>query len=982
MKKRHVLFLIIAVLTLSINIQAQAPPEPTSTYDCQADAVAYYQFENDLLGNVFDHIGSFPGEIIGTPSYADGGGVIGDAYSFPGLTSEYIIIQDPARTPTNLLDGRDEFSVSMWLKAQNQPFISTFSATREGGPQFNDFIIWINNQRPAFTFGDGTGINNVPGSNPDNTITNDDWHHVVISVNTNTAVGRIYIDGDLRWEQTRSGAFGTLRELMGLILLGVGQTSGGGTDRPYEGLMDELVIFNKALEPEQVAELSERGSRSINPQLACFLCGNGRIDSGEFCDEGPLNGLPNQCADNCQEYTPAVCGNGIIEDLGGSNNEQCEGLDFGAISNQCSIFDPTMFDGGLLTCNPPSGLNPCRISTLDCTPPEATLQWRNHMNDEITIAGLEWKVKLYYATNDPAITVGSTITFNIIEKGPPDVPIKTLTAEFSSGVREAIAEWTITKEDLDMLPNYDNFIFTVDTEPGIQSEELEIDPNWENRPPEITFTNPEHKQIYFTGTDLNFEATCTDIETPVHPIWTIEEDSFTNTELMFTHSFTNPGQKTITFSCTDEGNPSITTAKQKAILIVGPSPTETQEIFAFIEKPKHTQLVNIDSTTRLIDFAAKDSFVIKSTLDSSCGGQIDCLAGDCPTETKNTPTDPSCPTTLPVTPNPDSSNKYKDLNFDWTFEDGDNSFDGLGSNLNTIKSFENTKLYRTPGHKLIQLLLSYEYASSTTLSKQTNRRFTVIGHHSSCIDNGYTLIYYNPAGQILDEVNTESTPDACLGIDDGDPDTVDECCPIEDNYVCSNTGDSFYCVKESSTIETCDDYTDKDSCNADTGSRPGDVGNREHYERVWENLGCENPPDSCIVTVCGGCIWNPDDDADPDGPGTCGLFWDDVNECTSDAGPSCSLSTCQYSYTDGECNEETNTKEVFVSGTLILENLALPACEGDGIPSGYTEECKDDFTVPVLCGIPDVELPFFSTSQFMLSIISIFLTYLILSRKK
>ncbi len=42
-------------------------------------------------------------------------------------------------------------------------------------------------------------------------------------------------------------------------------------------------------------------------------CGNGKVESGEVCDEGPLNGTPNHCNGVCLGTTSSVCGNNIVE---------------------------------------------------------------------------------------------------------------------------------------------------------------------------------------------------------------------------------------------------------------------------------------------------------------------------------------------------------------------------------------------------------------------------------------------------------------------------------------------------------------------------------------------------------------------------------------------------------------------------------------------------------------------------------------------
>ncbi len=52
-------------------------------------------------------------------------------------------------------------------------------------------------------------------------------------------------------------------------------------------------------------------------------CGNNVPDAGEFCDNDGTNGNPRQCNATCTAYTPAVCGNLIIED-GLFGTEQCD----------------------------------------------------------------------------------------------------------------------------------------------------------------------------------------------------------------------------------------------------------------------------------------------------------------------------------------------------------------------------------------------------------------------------------------------------------------------------------------------------------------------------------------------------------------------------------------------------------------------------------------------------------------------------------
>ncbi len=50
------------------------------------------------------------------------------------------------------------------------------------------------------------------------------------------------------------------------------------------------------------------------------VCGNNRVQPGEQCDDGDLNGDPNQCNAECTDTTTPVCGNTIVE-----VGEECDG---------------------------------------------------------------------------------------------------------------------------------------------------------------------------------------------------------------------------------------------------------------------------------------------------------------------------------------------------------------------------------------------------------------------------------------------------------------------------------------------------------------------------------------------------------------------------------------------------------------------------------------------------------------------------------
>ena len=80
-------------------------------------------------------------------------------------------------------------------------------------------------------------------------------------------------------------------------------------------------------------------------------CGNGVLDKGEQCDQGPLNSdtLPDRCRKNCRL---PHCGDGVKDP-----SEACDGTDFGTATCSSESYP----GGGSLGCT-----NSCQISTSSC----------------------------------------------------------------------------------------------------------------------------------------------------------------------------------------------------------------------------------------------------------------------------------------------------------------------------------------------------------------------------------------------------------------------------------------------------------------------------------------------------------------------------------------------------------------------------------------------------------------------------------------
>ena len=206
--------------------------------------VAYYQFENNTLdssGN--DNSGS----IVGNVNYAPGSR--GLAANFDG-TSDYINVNHDAS-----LEVSNQITMSAWV---NKRSLNTS----------DPILIKENNKYGLYTrdnkvrFYGRKGAANTDGIFPtgptfesNGNITLNNWHHIAVTADGSAA--RIYIDGQLDNSIIQDGSF--------IASSGVMQIGGEQSANSYfDGLIDNLRIYNRALTESEIQELYELEEPSVD----------------------------------------------------------------------------------------------------------------------------------------------------------------------------------------------------------------------------------------------------------------------------------------------------------------------------------------------------------------------------------------------------------------------------------------------------------------------------------------------------------------------------------------------------------------------------------------------------------------------------------------------------------------------------------------------------------------------------------------------
>ncbi len=199
--------------------------------------VAYYSFDDgtatDMSGNQNDGLLLY-GVDCTQP------GVFGNSCSFDGIDDFINIPSSVSLTPTN------EMTWSMWIK---KPDREDGILLRKGYSfSSSPYII----KMPGYdnvnaNFYDGSAATGFSTSG--NTIPSDVWVHVALTYDGTEIVS--YVNGEFD-KKTSWGTGRSLFNAAGPLLIGADYSEAGAINNEYEGLIDEVRIYNKVLSQETI----------------------------------------------------------------------------------------------------------------------------------------------------------------------------------------------------------------------------------------------------------------------------------------------------------------------------------------------------------------------------------------------------------------------------------------------------------------------------------------------------------------------------------------------------------------------------------------------------------------------------------------------------------------------------------------------------------------------------------------------------------
>src|SRR5699024_3483321 len=149
-----------------------------------------------------------------------------------------------------------DFSISIWIKTDQDHKMMIWQESGAGGAGDNQAWLRVGDNtsdrlvRFATEDSDGANIINY-GSGPDSGVSDGAWHHVVCVREGGTT--QLYIDGAMKAELVLSSVKDVSRKQG--FKIGTQEGPEGSYQTYFTGLLDDLIIYDKALTDQEVRNL-------------------------------------------------------------------------------------------------------------------------------------------------------------------------------------------------------------------------------------------------------------------------------------------------------------------------------------------------------------------------------------------------------------------------------------------------------------------------------------------------------------------------------------------------------------------------------------------------------------------------------------------------------------------------------------------------------------------------------------------------------
>lgn len=222
-------------------------------------------------------------------------------------------ITDYVSLPADTMHGLSDFTISLWMKSSSNSDQAIISGANSS--QHNEMLLFITSGGTRIAPYVKGGSSSIVTSD----VSNGAWHHIVWR--RNGATGKSCLSVDANTTTCVNGNSGTLN-IQALIVGQEQDNVGGGFDvnQEFEGLLDELKIYDKYLSDDEIKNIYTNENKSLNydgssrSQPFCIPLSQCYTDSFDGTSLGNKWTVINKL-----NYTPQVVGNKLmLTNLSGS----------------------------------------------------------------------------------------------------------------------------------------------------------------------------------------------------------------------------------------------------------------------------------------------------------------------------------------------------------------------------------------------------------------------------------------------------------------------------------------------------------------------------------------------------------------------------------------------------------------------------------------------------------------------------------------
>lgn len=214
-------------------------------------AVGWWRAEN----SPDDEVGGFDGTLGGGTSYV--AGKVGQAFSFNG-SSDFVELPDSNRWDF----GVASFSINAWFKSGTAGYRNIVRYHDGGGGTGSWGVRFDPNGRLQIVVINQTGSPVVTVTS-DAVFADDTWHSVAAVRDAAAGELQLYVDGAVAAAPVSDGGVVIIGDADCRALIGAGGWGGGGIFEPFDGEVDELMIFDRALSLDEVQALANADSTGV-----------------------------------------------------------------------------------------------------------------------------------------------------------------------------------------------------------------------------------------------------------------------------------------------------------------------------------------------------------------------------------------------------------------------------------------------------------------------------------------------------------------------------------------------------------------------------------------------------------------------------------------------------------------------------------------------------------------------------------------------